>query len=261
MKRFISVLIVVFFAAIPFNGFAKGLRIVSLAPSITEILFALGAGDMVVADTLFSNYPEAAKRLPKVGSYAHPSLEKIAALHPDYVIGMKEGPSRDVAIKLKEMGIRCKFYSAKSVDDIIWIIKDISRIVHKNPEPLIERIKALYNHLPPPKATAVFLVSLKPLIAATNNTFIDSIMACAGLRNIVHNSSLEFIILDREYLLENQPDCIIVSIRLKNVKEMAERLIKELHLRSHLLVVDPDIFNRPSYRVVQACLSLRKMLR
>src|SRR5437016_4273783 len=60
-------------------------RIVSTAPSVTEILFALGAGDQVVGDTLYCNYPEAAKSKPKIGGYATPNIELILALNPDLV--------------------------------------------------------------------------------------------------------------------------------------------------------------------------------
>jgi len=213
---------------------------------------------MVVADTIFSNYPPAAKRLPKVGSYAHPSLEKIVQLHPDYVIGMKEGPSLDVKIKLDELGIKNLFFSARNVSDIIHIIKTIAALVHKNPDALVNRIVSLYSHIPRPRATAVFLVSLKPLIAATNRTFINSIMACAGLKNLVKSNSLEFIIINREYLYQSDPDYIIVSMSVPHAKKMAQKILKDLHLKSRLLIVNPDIYNRPSYRITEACMDLRK---
>ena len=78
-------------------------RIVSVAPSITEILFALGAGDQVVGVTNYCNYPEAAKAKPKVGGYSTPSLEVILSLRPDQVIMMKNRP--DVAQRLRQTGI------------------------------------------------------------------------------------------------------------------------------------------------------------
>ncbi len=258
---FLSVLLFIYAShTLQVDAYAKSLRIVSLAPSVTEILFALKAGDMVVGDTLFSNYPEEAKKLPKVGSYAHPSLEKIVSLHPDYVIGMVEGPPKDVAVKLREMGIKTLFFRARNISDIVHMIERIAEVVHKNPDPLVSRIKALYSHTPPPRAKAVFLVSLKPVMAATNRTFINSIMACAGLENPVKSRSMEFVVLNREFLLQNQPDYLIVSMGVKGAKKMAENLIKSLHLHSRLLMVNPDIYNRPSYRVVQACLDLRSRI-
>src|SRR5262249_56294031 len=78
-------------------------RIISVAPSITEMLFALGLGDQVVGVTTYCKYPEAAKAKPKIGGYTTPSLERILALRPDQVIMMKNRP--DVAGKLRRAGI------------------------------------------------------------------------------------------------------------------------------------------------------------
>src|SRR2546423_15506417 len=86
-----------------FLALAPSHRIVSVAPSITEILFALGAGDQVVGDTTYCNYPEAAKTKPKVGGYTTPNLEAILALRPAQVIMMKNRP--DIAQKLRQTGI------------------------------------------------------------------------------------------------------------------------------------------------------------
>src|SRR5213079_926321 len=78
-------------------------RIISVAPAITEILFALGAGDQVVGDTNYCNYPEAAKAKPKIGGFTTPSVEAILALRPDLVFMTKSRP--DVAQKLRQTGI------------------------------------------------------------------------------------------------------------------------------------------------------------
>src|ERR1041384_6693991 len=86
-----------------FFAMAQPQRIVSIAPSITEILFALGAGDRVIGDTTYCNYPEAAKTKPKVGGYTTPNLEAILKLRPDQVIMMKNRP--DVSQKLRQTGI------------------------------------------------------------------------------------------------------------------------------------------------------------
>ncbi|PYR85103.1 MAG: hypothetical protein DMG18_07270, partial [Acidobacteria bacterium] len=77
-------------------------RIVSTAPSVTEILFALGAGDQVVGDTLYCNYPEAAKSKPKIGGYATPNIELILALNPDLVF--VNDSQTNVAAALRQTG-------------------------------------------------------------------------------------------------------------------------------------------------------------
>src|SRR5215475_12130091 len=99
-------------------------RIVSVAPGITEILFALGAGDRVVGDTTYCNYPEAAKTKPKVGGYTTPNLEAILALRPNQVIMMKNRP--DVAQKLRQTGIEVVELQPENVAGIYETIQVIA---------------------------------------------------------------------------------------------------------------------------------------
>jgi len=254
MKKLVFALLFVIFYST--NSYA--LRIVSLSPSTTEILFKLGLGNDIVGDTLFSNYPKRAKNITKVGSYIRPNLEKILELKPDYVIGMKEGMNKSTQDKLNELGIKNRFYPSRNVDDIIYTIRDIAKIFHKNPYALVAKIEKYYKNFPPAKKTGIFVVSVQPLIVATQNTFVNSIMRCAGIKNIVQDKALEFIIIDKEYIIKKQPDYIIVSLGVKKQIEMARSFIKRFHLKSKLLIVDPNIYNRPSYRIVNACSDLRK---
>ncbi len=254
MKKIVFALFLIIFYST--NSYA--LRIVSLSPSTTEILFKLGLGGDIVGDTLFSNYPKEAKNITKVGSYVRPNLEKILELKPDYVIGMKEGMNKSVQNKLNELGIKNRFYASRNVSDIVFMIKDIAKIFHKNPNAVVAKIEKYYKKFPPVKKTGIFVVSVQPLIVATCNTFVNSILRCAGIRNIVKDKALEFIIIDKEYIIKKQPDYIIVSLGVKKQIEMARSFIKRFHLKSKLLIVDPNIYNRPSYRIVNACLDLRK---
>ncbi len=254
MKRLLLVVFLIVFYSV--NAYA--LRIVSLSPSTTEILFKLGLGDDIVGDTLFSNYPEKARKITKVGSYIKPNLEKILKLKPDYVIGMREGMNKDTAKKLKELGIKSKFYASRNVKDIVFMIKDIARLFNKNPKPVIENIMRYYKKFPPCDKTGIFVVSFSPLIVATQNTFVNDIMRCAGIKNIIKGKYTEFIMIDKEYILKKQPDYIIISMGVKKQIEQAKVFIKQFHLKSKLLVVDPNIYNRPSYRIVNACSDLRK---
>src|SRR6185369_5318687 len=81
-------------------------RIVSLAPALTEILFAVGAGDRVVGVTAFCDYPPEARQLPKVGGYTTPSVEAILALRPDLVLVSPASGNRDPALALRQAGLR-----------------------------------------------------------------------------------------------------------------------------------------------------------
>ncbi len=255
--------IVIFFIILSciFHTYSSyALRIVSLSPSTTEILFKLGLGNNIVGDTIFSNYPKEAKKITKIGSYIRPNLEKILSLHPDYVIGMREGMNRSIKTKLTEMGIKSKFYKARSVNDIIFMIKDIAQLFNKDPKPIIEKIEKYYKQFPQLKKTGIFIVSFSPLIVSTQNTFVNDIMKCAGVKNIVNNKTLEFVMIDKEYIIKKQPDYIIVSLGVKKQIEQAKSFIKRFRLKSILLIVNPNVYNRPSYRIVKACIDLRKKI-
>src|SRR5262245_32125019 len=92
-------------------------RIVSLAPALTEFLFAVGAGDRVVGVTAFCDYPEEARKLPKVGGYTTPSVEAILALRPDLVLVSPASGNRDSALSLRQAGLRVEVVPAETLDE------------------------------------------------------------------------------------------------------------------------------------------------
>ena len=93
-------------------------RIISLAPNITEILFALDAGDRVVGVTAFSDYPEEAASIPVVGTYITPNLEAIVALEPDLVIATADGEKQEAIDILENVGIPVYVINPKSMDAV-----------------------------------------------------------------------------------------------------------------------------------------------
>ena len=94
-------------------------RIVSLAPSLTETLYALGVEDRLVGDTDYCDYPPDAEKKPKVGGVINPNLEQIAALHPDLVLLSKEGNMLDTVRALDSLGIPTYATDAHTIDQII----------------------------------------------------------------------------------------------------------------------------------------------
>ncbi|MGA1847095.1 helical backbone metal receptor [Deferribacter abyssi] len=255
--RLFCILLFVFYAFFD----AYGLRIVSLSPSITEVIFALDAGKMLVGNTTFCNYPEEAKYVTKIGGYVNPSIEKILSLKPDIVLGMKEGMDKTIKVKLDELHIKSKFYSASSVSDIKFIIRDIAKITGKTSDKLIEKIDKYYSdNFPIPKYTGIFLVSVTPYIVAGKKTFVDEILKCAGVRNLVGNL-YGYSQINEEFILEKQPEVIMLAFMSNKINKLVKEVIKRFSLNSKLLIVDSDLYNRPSYRIVDACIDLRKKLK
>ena len=104
-------------------------RIVSLTPALTEILFAVGAGDRVVGVTQFCDFPPAAKAKPKVGGYVNPSVESVLALKPDLVV-VSPGPgNRDSALAMQRAGLRLEIVPAETLEESLAAIEGVARVV------------------------------------------------------------------------------------------------------------------------------------
>ena len=119
-------------------------RIVSLAPNITEILYALKLGDRVVGVTRFSDYPEEAKEKPKLGSYINPNVEKIVALEPDLILATYGGNPEARALHLERLGLALYVTRPKTIEDVLVMINNIGMITgaeHRAAE-LVSRLTA-----------------------------------------------------------------------------------------------------------------------
>ena len=105
-------------------------RIVSLAPSLTETLYALGVEDRLVGDTDYCDYPPDAQKKPKVGGVINPNLEQIAALHPDLVLLSKEGNMLDTVRALETLGIPTYATDAHTIDQIISSVQKLADVLN-----------------------------------------------------------------------------------------------------------------------------------
>jgi iron complex transport system substrate-binding protein len=103
-------------------------RIISLAPNITEILFAVGAGDKIVGVSEYSNFPPEAAGLPQVGSYIKPNLEAIIALKPDLVIATADGEKRVEIDRLAALGVAVYIINPGTIAGVISTVREIGRL-------------------------------------------------------------------------------------------------------------------------------------
>ncbi len=188
-------------------------RVVSLSPSITETLFALGAGDRVVGVTRFCDYPPEAKEKPKVGGIIDPSLEAIVARKPDLVVAQK---SQRLGARLRELGIatleienadiRQLIYSYHSVGAAIGAADQARKLARE-----LESKLALIQ-----KATAktrsvkvLMVVGKQPLYVAGGRTFINELLSIAGGKNIFSDSHAPYPQVSLEEVIARSPEVII----------------------------------------------------
>lgn len=192
-------------------------RIVSLKPNITEILFALGAGDRVVGVTTWCKYPPEAVRLPKVADYLRPFSERIAAVRPDLIIGSRENSERQTTEALESLGVPVKYFSFRTIAETAQSVREIGVLVGEKSagEKLAQTIAKLSP--PPPQPSplkgegvkAVAIVGYRPLIAVGSGTFLSDVMHAAGFRNVITDGSAPYPQLSMERLLALNPDVIL----------------------------------------------------
>lgn len=223
MKRIVSIIMMVLCCGCtspspqPSPGGGGGYqRIVSLKPNITEILFAIGAGDRVVGVTTWCNYPEAARSLPKVGDYLRAFPEQVVAVHPDIVIGSRENSAREPTLQLERMGFKTALFPFTTLDETLQSIRGIGKLIGKEAEAdkMSRDLERQFTQLRKTAVgaqteTVLAVVGHRPLIVAGPQTFIGQLFVSMGLRNVIQVGSLPYPQLNTETLMALNPAVIL----------------------------------------------------
>jgi iron complex transport system substrate-binding protein len=192
-------------------------RLVSLAPNITEIVYALGLGKELVGDTDYCDFPPEAKNKLHVGTMVNPSLERIVALKPDLALGTPEANRRETADQLERLGIPLYGVTASTLVGTLASIEDLGRILGRaaEAESLVREMQARIDRVEKriegqPKPKVLFVVWYRPLITVGPNTFIADVIRAAGGTPIGENLKGEWPRLTLEELLPQNPDVILL---------------------------------------------------
>ena len=210
-------------AAIDDEGFlvqlaAPAKRIISLAPSLTELIYAAGAGDKLVGVIAYSNYPEAAKSLPVVGQHAMLDMERILALRPALVVAWLSGNPRASVRRLRELGLNVYIAEPKNLESIpshmerLAILAGSESIAKPAAEKFRSRLRALDKQYRNKAAVRTFYqVWDKPLISAGGNELINDIISLCGGKNIFSDIDRVAPKVSKEAVLVRDPMVIIAS--------------------------------------------------
>jgi iron complex transport system substrate-binding protein len=239
-------------------------RLVSLAPSITEIVYALGLADRLVGDTDYCDYPPEARRKPHVGSLLNPSLENIVALKPDLVLGTPEANRREVVDQLERLGIPLYGVTAHSLEDTLGSIDDLARVLggeaeaHRLVRELRIRIAAVEQRVrDTPRPRVLFVVWYQPLVTAGPNSFIADVIRRAGGVSISDDLRGDWPRLSLEEVVRRDPEVILFphAESFSPGLEEIERLPvwKELSaVKQRRVYFISDAINRQTPRLVDA---------
>ena len=228
-------------------------RVVSLAPNITEMIYAVGARRKLVGTDNFSDYPPSAKALPKVGG-TQPNVEKIISLKPDLVMASTSSVPPGLESSLRAAKIPLVWIKTDRLADVPGVL-DVPIPVARLQDG-INKQKRTRAH--PPRV--LFAVWTNPLYVAGRNTFVGDLLEHCGATNAVTVSGWPQYSL--ESLLANPPDIILYPNLSVTPRAMQELLDAAPGLRDRVRVVpvEENVFVRPGPRVVEAARQLNAIL-
>jgi iron complex transport system substrate-binding protein len=248
-------------------------RIVSLAPNLTETLYALGAGDRIVGDTDYCDYPADAKTKAHVGGPVNPNLERVAALHPDLVLATRAINRQATVQSLQQIGIAVYTTDPRSVEQVLTSTERLASLVGADDEgrrvvaDLRRRLATVHDRLAgvEPKS-ALFVTWEDPLITVGRDTFLADALRWAGVRLVIE-SPQDWPNVSLEEVVRLQPEYLIFAT---DEPEQFQRELGELHersgwrdleaLRSGRIVLLSETIDRPSPRLLDGIEQLARAM-
>lgn len=194
-------------------------RLISLAPNITEMIFKIGAGELLVGRTDYCIYPEAAQQIPSVGGYLNPNYEQIVSLRPDIIFML---PNLEMERKLQRLGLKTFTLPDETVEEIFLGFRALGRVLNRveAAETAIAGIQDTLRRVQEQSAgrdslaSVLLLVgreagSLKGLFSAGQNTYLSEILELCGGRNVFGDVGARYFDISKEDLVRRDPDAII----------------------------------------------------
>jgi len=246
---------------------ARPERIVSAAPTVTEILFALGAGDRVVAVTDHCDYPPETEGSPRIGGFFTPSVEKAIGAQPDLVIGQRGNPP-DFVATLRKSGVPVFTIDPQTLDDIYATIRQVARIIGDEGggdelcaqmAARLAAVSAAIADVAEKERPAAFLVlQVMPPWTAGSGTFQDDAIRAAGGRNVAADVR-GFKAYSMESLVAKDPDFLLLSTMNGDPDRMRQEVLASAALRQlaavregRMVVLEADPIMRAGPRIVEA---------
>ncbi|MDA0712721.1 MAG: helical backbone metal receptor [bacterium] len=246
-------------------------RIISLSPSITEIIFTLDEEANVVGVTRFCDKPAKAKLISKIGGFTDPQLEEIIALKPTLVIGMNIPSHQQILQRLGKLKVATLVVSNNKIADISNSMITIGKIMHAKDKAdqavkqFNQDLLSLKNLINCPTSSKILLaVSSKPFIVAGNNTFANEVLILIGAKSAVVNRSPAWPIWSAETMLNNAPRAIVALGGQNLAKELRKELASVFahkNLKNTVLIYpDTPILQRPGPELVADAKQLANLL-
>ncbi|MDD5389131.1 MAG: cobalamin-binding protein [Gallionellaceae bacterium] len=246
-------------------------RIVSLAPHATELLFAAGAGGRLVGAVEYSDYPEAAQRVPRVGGYSNPDLERIVALKPDLVLVWQSGNAAATVNRLQALGLTVYQSQPDRLEDIPASIEKLGRlagsgaVAGRAAADFRQRLVALHKQYSPRPTVAMFYQAWhQPLLTVGGSQIISDVIRLCGGENIFAGLAAKAPSVSVEAVLAADPEAIVASgmghdtpIGLDDWRKWTRM---KAVARDNLFPISADLMQRPTPRLLDGAEQLCRHL-
>ncbi len=253
MKKIILLILILDFSV--FNSIYAGEspnRIISLAPNITEMLFAINLGDEVIGVTSFCDYPEEARKRPKIGGMSNPSLEAVVILKPNVVILTTDGNQKEFDERLRSLKIKTYVFKARRLSELPQGIRDMglalgvkdrADTLAREIDEAINKFRSQKSNPPPPPLTkgghggindsslkkkVLFIIWPEPVIVAGPETAIDDTINLLGSENIASKAKVRYPKYSIEEIIRQAPDVIFIGKGHANMEEVSKGLLRRI---------------------------------
>jgi iron complex transport system substrate-binding protein len=240
-------------------------RIVSLAPGITETLYALNLDDKIVGVTAFCNWPPQARQKPRIGGFTNPSIEKIVSLKADLIIATADGNRKETIQQLERIGLPVYVTNPSDTDGILKSILHIGEITNREKDAgkLVEKLQKRLDNITAQirhksKPRVFFQIGLEPVITAGRGTLINEVIERAGGVNVAGRDTARYPRYSAEGIMAGSPD-IILFAPMAGDKEFTagKRFWQEFRGipavdNNRIYPIDTDLISRASPRIVDA---------
>jgi iron complex transport system substrate-binding protein len=250
---------------------APAQRVISLAPHVTELLYAAGGGAKIVGAVSYSDYPPEAKQLPRVGDNKALDLERIVALRPDLIVVWRHGNAQQQLDRLRELHVPLFFSEPHHLDDVAVSLTKLGQLLGTSPAAGtaaaayrrdIARLRAQYANRPP--VSVFYQVWNKPLMTLNGEHMVSDVITLCGGRNVF--AALEPLVptVSTEAVLAANPEAIVTSAPGATQPDTGLPQLDTWRawpgltavMRNNLFAIDGDLINRPAPRIVEGARQL-----
>jgi iron complex transport system substrate-binding protein len=245
---------------------APAQRVISLAPHVTEMLYAAGGGAKLVGAVTYSDYPPEAKQIPRVGDNKALDLERIVALKPDLIVVWRHGNAQRQLDRLRELHIPLFFSEPHRLDDVAVTLTKLGALLGTSPtadaaanayRADIAQLRARYAARPP--VSVFYQVWDQPLMTLNGEHMISDVIALCGGRNVF--AKLEPLVptVSTEAVLAANPEAIVTASRGATAPDTQLPQLDKWRAwpglaavaHNNLFAIDGDLINRPAPRIAQ----------